>query len=377
MKISVKLYEHMAKELFAKYGIPIPKGNVAMNADEVYKVAAEIGAPVAVKSQVLMGGRGKAGGIKFADDAEGAKKEAEALFGTELLGYTIDRLLVEEKLNIEKEFYLGITVDNQAKKPLLIASTEGGVNIEEVPEKHIVKMHIDPVWGLYPYHTRQLIARLGLSGAEAKGVADIALKLYKLFKDYDSELMEINPLVISGDRVIAADGRATIDDDAMYRHSELPKISESTELEQRIQALGLAYVELDGDIAVMANGAGITMATIDVLAQYGGKAMNFLDAGGGASVEPMAQAIGALVSTNPRAILVNIFGGITRCDDVANAIMTVKNQQGIPVPLVVRLVGTNEAEGVEILKQNGIDAFSSMEEAAKKAVELASAGEGQ
>lgn len=367
----MKLYEYMAKEIFSRHGIPVPRGRVVWSADEAAEVAAEIG-PVALKSQVLAGGRGKAGGIKFADTPEEAAKAAGELLGTEIKGYTVDRLLVEEKLRIDSELYMGITIDGGARNPLLIVSTEGGVNIEEVPERDIAKRTIDITWGLYPYAAREVARRLGLTGAVAKQVADIALRLYRVFRQFDGELTEINPLVISGERVIAADGRLNIDDEALFRHPDQPRVSEATEMEKKVEEIGLSYVELDGDIAVMANGAGVTMATIDILEGYGGQAMNFLDAGGGASAEPMAKAIGLLVATNPRALLINIFGGITRCDDVANAIMTVKNSQGIPVPLVVRLVGTNEDKGVAILKENGINAFSSMDEAAAKVVELAS-----
>lgn len=367
----MKFYEYMAKEVFAKAGIPVPKGRVVWSADEAAQVAGEIG-PVAIKSQVLAGGRGKAGGIKFADTPEEARSAAAALFGTEIRGYVVDRLLVEEKLQINSEMYLGVTVDGGARQPLLIASTHGGVNIEEVPERDIVKRVIDITWGLLPFNTRELARRLGLKGAVARQVGDIALRLYDIFRKYDAEMTEINPLVVSGDRVIAADGRLNIDDEALFRHPDLPRVSEATEMEKKVEEIGLSYVELDGNIAVMANGAGVTMATIDVIEGYGGKAMNFLDAGGGAAAEPMAKAIALLVSTNPKALLINIFGGITRCDDVANAIITVKKSQGIPVPLVVRLVGTNEREGVEILRQNGISAYSSMDEAAAKVVQLAS-----
>ncbi|HEX6990019.1 MAG TPA: ADP-forming succinate--CoA ligase subunit beta, partial [Bacillota bacterium] len=344
----MKMFEFMAKDMFRSAGLPVPRGRVARTPDEAAAAAAEIG-PVAVKSQVLAGGRGKAGGIKFADTPDEARARASELLGSSIQGHTVEQVLVEEKLKIDGELYVSITVDAVARRPLVMASRHGGVNIEEVPEREIVRRHVDITWGLYPYAARAIAARLELAPPLVRPFTDILVRLYDLFRRYDAELVEINPLVISGDRLIAADGRFNVDDDALFRHADVPRVSEATELERRVREIGLAYVELDGDIAVMANGAGITMATIDVLAEYGGRAMNFLDAGGGAAVEPMAKAMAVLVSTNPKAIFVNIFGGITRCDDVANAIVTVKQQQGIPVPLVVRLVGTNEDKGVAIL----------------------------
>lgn len=370
----MKLYEYLAKDIFAKNGIPTPGGKVADTPEEAHKIAAELG-PVALKAQVLVGGRGKAGGIKLAESPEEARVKAGEILGMNLKGYIVDRLLVEPKVKIDKELYLGIAIDANAKKPLIIASAHGGVNIEEVPEKDIVKRTVDIRLGVYPYLGREIARRLGLSGDIAKQFVEILTKLYAVFRKYDAELVEVNPLAITGDRVIAADGRLNIDDDAMWRHKDLPVIDEGTELEKKVRALGLAYVELDGDIAVMANGAGITMGTLDVIQSYGGRPANFLDAGGGASVEPTARAIEILLATNPSAILINIFGGITRCDDVAKAILQVKEARGIPVPLVVRLVGTNETEGVELLRNAGITAYRQMGEAARRVVELAK-GEG-
>lgn len=369
----MKLYEYMAKEVFARHGIPVPRGRVATTPEEAAAIAAEVG-PVAIKSQILAGGRGKAGGIKFANTPEEAAAAAAVLLGTELKGLVIDRVLVEQKLQIYKELYLGVAVDGAAKKPVFIASDQGGVNIEEVPEKQIIRRHIDPRWGMYPFMGREIARRLGLSGNVARQTADIAVKLYSAFAATDAELCEINPLVISGETAIAADGRLNVDDEALFRHRDLPVTREGTPLEQRVKELDLAYVELDGDIAVMANGAGMAMATLDVLQIYGGRPANFLDAGGGAGVEPTARAIEILLETGPKAILINIFGGITRCDDVARAIVQVKETRGIPVPLVVRLVGTNEAAGVEILKGAGIDAYRKMDEAAARVVELAGGG---
>ena len=221
------------------------------------------------------------------------------------------------------------------------------------------------------YLARDIAAEMGLTGDIQKQVAAILQKLYEVFRTEDAELVEINPLVVSGGRVVAADARLNVDDAALFRHKDLPVVEEGTELERKVKEIGLAFVQLDGDIAVMANGAGMAMATLDALQHYGGRPANFLDAGGGASVEPTAEAMGVLVAMQPKAIFVNIFGGITRCDDVANAIVQVKRTRGIPVPLVVRLVGTNERQGVEILRREGIEAFREMSEAARKAAELA------
>ena len=370
----LKLYEYMAKEQFAKFGIPTPKGRVAATPEEAAAICAEVGGAVAIKSQVLAGGRGKAGGIAFADTPDEARTAAARILGSELKGLRVDRVLVEQKLKIDREIYLGLIVEGGQRRATFIASAEGGMSIEEVPESKIVRIPIDPTWGFQPFQGWQVANRLGLTGDIAKQVAGIAYRLSRVMDAMDAELTEINPLVVSGDKVIAADGRLNVDQDAMFRHKDLPAVVEGSELEQKVKAIGLAFVQLDGDIAVMANGAGINMATLDVLQHYGGRPANFLDAGGGAGVEPTARALEILLATNPKAIFVNIFGGITRCDLVAQALVQVKASRGIPVPMVVRMVGTNEAEGVALLKENGMDAYRSMDEAARKVVQLANGG---
>ncbi len=368
----MKLYEYMAKEVFRAFDIPVPAGRVAASPEEAGEIARELGGDVAVKSQVLAGGRGKAGGIKFAGCPEEALDAARELLNQEIRGYRVERVLVEEKLTIDQELYLAIAVDGAARSPVVIASSRGGVDIEQVPEADLIRERIDIRWGFRPYQARRLAYRLGLTGAVARGVASIAIRLYRVFRERDAELTEINPLVVCGNDVLAADARLNVDDEALFRHGDLPKVEEGTEIERRVKSFGLSYVELDGDIAVMANGAGITMATLDILQRYGGRPANFLDAGGGAGTEPTARAIETLLMTRPKAILINIFGGITRCDDVAWAIVQVRNTRGIPVPLVVRLVGTNQEEGVRILRENGLRAYSEMHEAAEKVVALAS-----
>ncbi len=366
----MKLYEYMAKEVFADYGIPIPAGRVVWSPEEAADVAAELGGPVVVKVQVLTGGRGKAGGIQFADDPGSAREKAGDLLGSEIRGYAVDRLLVEEHLNINEELYLGITVDPANRCPLIIASSRGGVSIEDVPGKYIDRREIAIQWGLFPYQARAIAEQIGLSGKIAGQFVKIALSLYRLFREQDAELTEINPLAVSGDRLIAADARLNIDADSRFRH-DYPATAIRSETEERVAALGLSYVQLEGDVAVMANGAGETMATMDILQHYGSGAMNFLDAGGGADMESTTNALRILASTRPRVLLVNIFGGITRCDDVARAVVQVTEEGCLQDPLVVRLSGTNDEQGLAILEEAGIPSFRNLEDAARAAARTA------
>lgn len=366
----MKLYEYLAKQLLAQAGVPTPKGQLATTPAEAEAAARAIG-PCAIKAQVLVGGRGKAGGIKLANTPEEARQRAAEILGMNLKGYIVDKVWVEQQLTIDRELYVSITIDGLAKQPLIIASAHGGVNIEEMPEEYIIKHHVDITTGLLPFHAREIARRMGLKGDLARQFAQVLTSMWKAFRQHDAELVEINPLAIVGDRIMAADSRLNVEDDALFRHKDLPVVEEGTELERKVRATGLAFVQLDGDIAIMANGAGMAMGTLDVLSHYGGRPANFLDAGGGASVEPTAQAISFLLETNPKGILINIFGGITRCDDVARAIIKVKETRGIPVPLVVRLVGTNDAEGRKLLEQAGIHAYTDMGEAARAAVKAA------
>lgn len=369
----MKMYEYMGKEIFAEFGLPVPKGRMVSNPDEAAQVAREIGVPVVIKSQVLSGKRGKAGGIKFADNPEGARAAAQELFGMKIQGLPVNILLVEEKLQIDKELYLSITIDSATKKPVLIASSHGGMDIEEVAEGYIIKRHIDVELGMQGFIASDVVRRMGiaLNSPQAKELVKIINTLYKVFTQKDAELVEINPLVISGEKVIAADSKVTIDDEALYRQLDLPRVEERTVIEKAAHDLGLSFVELDGDIGVMANGAGITMGTLDTITYFGGKPANFLDAGGGTGEEATAKALELILSRKPKSIIINIFGGITRCDDVARAFASVKKNVGIPVPVVIRLVGTNQEAGRSILKEVGIEAYDFMQDAIKKAVELA------
>lgn len=358
----MKLYEHLAKEIFQKYGIPVPKGRICQTPEEAALVAQELG-PVAIKVQILAGGRGKAGGIGFANTPQEARTLAGQLIGSTIRGYKVTKVLVEEKLNVEGELYLGITVDTSARKPVILASKEGGVNIEEVPEERIIKHFIDPLIGLNRYVSLDMGVKLGLEGDILKQFIALSLKLYTIFCAYDAELVEINPLSIVNGHLIALDARLNIDEDALFRHLDLEVEDEGSELEKTIKMLGLSYVQLDGHIAVMANGAGITMATLDTLQKFGGQPANFLDVGGGAGAEALTKALKLLLNTNPRAVLINIFGGITRCDEVARALIEVKEKHGLQVPLVLRLVGTNEEEAHNKLAAYGIKAFKNMQDA--------------
>lgn len=369
----MKLFEYMGKEIFSRNGIKVPAGRVARNSEEVADIAGELG-EVVLKSQMLFGGRGKAGGIKFANGEVEARACADQLFASELKGQKIEILLVEQKIRIDKEIYVSIALDGARKQPVLIASAHGGVDIEEVSPDKIIKKHIDPEVGVLPHFCRDVVCRLGLTGGLEKQGIELIFKLYSIFKQYDCELVEINPLVISNEKLIAADAKVNIDDEAQFRYpSGTPVVEERTALEKKAHDIGISYVELDGDIAVMANGAGITMATLDIIQHFGGSPRNFMDAGGGSDSEATAQALEILVSTKPKVILINIFGGITRCDDVARAFIKVKAGIGIPVPVAIRLSGTNEKEGIEMLGEIGIPCYNNIRDAAVKAVEIAKA----
>lgn len=366
----MKLYEYMGKELFRQYGIPTPKGKIVDQASEAVAVAEELGS-VVVKTQILSGKRGKAGGIKFADNPEEAREAAESILGKEFNGLLAENVLVEEKLNIEHELYLAIVMEGSQQSPVLLASKYGGMDVEDVPENDMLSIPIDVHLGIQPYLSRKVASKLELTGAKQKLLMEILPNLYNMFVEKDCELVEINPLVISGDALIAADAKVTIDDEALFRQADVPYVEERNEAEQQAHAIGLSFVQLDGDIAIMANGAGITMATIDAITHYGGSPANFLDAGGGANIEQTAAALELLLGANPKAIFINIFGGITRCDDVANAFIQVKKQKEINIPVVIRLVGTNQEKGVALLKEHGINAYESMREAAMETVALA------
>ncbi|MHA1736890.1 MAG: ADP-forming succinate--CoA ligase subunit beta [Candidatus Thorarchaeota archaeon] len=376
----MKLFEHEAKDIFRNFGMPTPPGGVARTPEEAKKRAEEIGKPVVVKAQVLTGKRGKAGGVKFADTPEEAAKVAEQILTMRINDLPVEAVLVEEKLDIAQEIYAGITIDRNERKYVVIGSSAGGMSIEELaaeqPEK-IIKRYVEPFLGFQPFEAREMAIAMGFKGKDISKLAGFFLKLWKIVEAYDVELTEINPLILTKDgRFLAADARLNIDDNALYRHKDLiEKLKrepvEQNERERRAAEEGMAYVELDGDIACICNGAGLTMATLDAVALHGGRASTFLDLGGGADAERVEKGIEiALMYPKVEAILINIMGGITRCDEVARGIVAARKEKGIDVPMVIRMVGTNEEEGQKILNEAGIPFLSTMEEAASKVVEL-------
>jgi len=382
---NLKLFEHEAKNVFSKYKIPAPQGGLAASPKQAGEIAAQINAPVAVKAQILVAGRGKAGGILFAASPGEAELVAKKLLSAEIKGFEVRSVLVEEKIPIQRELYFGIAVDRSNRCYVAIASSEGGIEIEEIatamPEK-IVKVFIDPLHRFGLHHARQIARRLGYSGSQKQNLATIFLELYRVATDYDVELAEINPLVETPEgKFVAVDTRLIIDDNALYRHPEFKRRlveegeAELPPLELEARKSGLAYVKLDGNVGVIGNGAGLVMATLDMIQLYGGSPANFLDVGGGASADVMAAALN-LVFSDPRVevVFINILGGITRCDEVAAGILEAKGRVGFLKPVVVRLVGTNEEEGRRILTDAGIHVLDSMEEAAKRAVEIAKTG---
>lgn len=380
----MKISEYEAKAIFSKYGIPTPAGGLATSPAQAQDIAMQLITPVAVKAQVLIAGRGRAGGILFAQSPAEAELNARKLLGAEIKGIKVQSVLVEEEIPKKKELYFGITIDRSNRSYVAIASSEGGVEIEEIaaatPEK-IIKVFIDPLYGFRPYHAIQMAKKLGYTGSQMQSLATIFLNQYKIAMDYDAELVEMNPLIEKPDgKFVAADTRLIIDDSALYRHPEFKKklIEEETALtpqELEAQKSGLAYVKLEGDIGVIGNGAGLVMATLDAIQLYGGKPANFLDVGGGASADRMAAALN-LVLSDPKVkvVFINILGGITRCDEIAKGILDARSRIGFLKPIVIRLVGTNEEEGRRILTEAGIHVLDSMEEAAKRAVEIAETG---
>ncbi|MCL4370312.1 MAG: ADP-forming succinate--CoA ligase subunit beta [Chloroflexi bacterium] len=373
----MKLYEFQAKKVFAQGGIPVPRGEVVQDPESAAKVAEQLGR-VVVKAQVHVGGRGKAGGIKLANSPSEARQYAEGMLGKPLKGFTVSYALVEEALNIASEYYLGITVDRNAEKPIVMLSRMGGVDIEEVAATQpqaIAKMHVDPAWGLWDFQLRDLVERAELDPRVSRDVVGLIRKLYGVFSTSDASLAEINPLVVTGDgKVIAADGKFDVDDNALFRQKELLKyreVSEADPIEAEAARKGVAYVRLDGDIGVIGNGAGLVMTTLDILSRNGGKAANFCDLGGGAKAETVRQDL-ELVLMNPRVkgVLFNIFGGIVRCDEVAKGIIEATRTMDIKVPIVIRMSGTRAAEGRELLKGTNLIPAATAQEAAKKIIEL-------
>lgn len=379
----MKLLEYEAKEYFRRHGIPTPQGRMITTPREARDYTAELGKPVVIKAQLPVGGRGKAGGVRFADTPEEATAAANALLGMKIKGLKVEKLYVEEKLRIVNEIYLGITVDRRNKAYVLLASREGGMDIEEVaartPER-IVRHLVDPVHGLRSYHGNLVAKRLGYGGRKMLQFTAVVESLYELALEMDAEITEINPLAEVEDGFTAADARLNVDNNALFRHRELEERllesyrGELTEREMEARSQGLTYVELDGNIGIIGNGAGLTMATLDTVMLHGGRAANFLDLGGGATPERIGEAAKfVLGDERTRALLVNVLGGITRCDHIAEGVVAARREVAVEKPVVVRMMGTNEEEGRKILKEAGIETLGSMEEAAELAVKLAEA----
>jgi succinyl-CoA synthetase beta subunit len=375
----LKLHEYQSKHLFAEHGVPIAKGRVASTATEAREIAIELGGRVVIKSQVLVGGRGKAGGIKLAKSPQEAEDLATQILSMTIKGLPVRKVLVDEAANIKKEIYLGITNDRAARRPVIICSAEGGVEIEEVARtnpKAIIREHVDPILGLHDYVARNIALAINLPREHWKAFTQIAAGLYETYVDTDATLAEINPLVITGDgRLVALDGKIVIDDNALYRHPDLAEmrdLDEESPQETEARKYGLSYVKLDGEIGCLVNGAGLAMATMDIVKHFGGEPANFLDIGGGAGADKVTAAL-RIILAEPRvkAILINIFGGITRCDEVARGILAAMKEVGVKVPMVVRLVGTNEEEGRQLLSDANLITATSLAEAAQKSVAAA------
>ena len=380
----MKLFEYEAKTILAKYGIPTPEGGLATSASQAKEVASKLKPPVVIKAQVLVAGRGKAGGILFASSAEEAETAANKLLNMQIKGIPVKSIWIEEKIQIKRELYFGITTDRFNQSYVAIASAAGGMEIEEIaaktPEK-VIKLLINPEYGFRSFHARQMATKMGYAGNQISELGKVLERLYCIGMDYDAELIEMNPLVETVDgKFAAADARIILDDNALFRHQEYRKrlLEGESELSpQELEAMknDLAYVKLDGNIGVIGNGAGLVMATLDTIQYYGGKPANFLDVGGGAPSEKTALALKIVLSDpNVRALFINILGGITRCDEVARGILEAKEKVGVTKPMVIRLVGTNEEEGKRILTNAGIHVLESMEEAAQRAVEISKQG---
>jgi succinyl-CoA synthetase beta subunit len=380
----MKLFEYEAKEILAKYGIPVPQGGLATSTAQAGEVAAKLKLPVAVKAQVLVAGRGKAGGILFANSIEETGKTAMKLLNMQIKGILVKSIWIEEKIQVKKELYFGVTTDRFNQRYIAIASAVGGIDIEEVASKtpdKVIKTPIDPEFGLAAFQAKEIAKKIGYSGTQLLDLGKVFERLYHAGMDCDAELIEMNPLVETIDgKFVAADARIIIDDNALFRHQEYEKrlLEGESELSpQELEAMkeDLAYVKLDGNIGVIGNGAGLVMATLDTIQYYGGKPANFLDVGGGAPSEKTALALRLVLSDpNVKALFINILGGITRCDEVAKGIVGAKEKVSVTKPMVIRLVGTNEEEGKRILKEAGVHVLESMEEAAQRVVEISKTG---
>jgi succinyl-CoA synthetase beta subunit len=381
----VKIHEHYAREIFKYYKLPIPDFGVATSPDEAEKLAAHLGCPVVIKAQVLVGGRGKAGGVKLANSPAEAYEKAEKIFALIIKGLPVEKVLVAKAVDIEKEYYIGITLDRDRKQHVVIASPAGGVDIEQVaeetPEK-IGKLWIDPSYGLHPYEVRKMLFNIGFERNVAPTAASVIQKLYRCTLEKDCSLVEVNPIVLSPDgKIWAIDAKINFDDNGLFRHPELLELKESEDtdpIEREAHARGLTYVRLEGgNVGIIGNGAGLVMATMDEVKRAGkgiAKPANFLDIGGGARADVVSNSLEVvLMDPNVKAVLINVFGGITRCDEVAKGLLEAVKSIDLRVPVTIRLAGTNEAEGREMMKDSPLVAVESLEQAAEKIVGWVSA----
>jgi succinyl-CoA synthetase beta subunit len=367
----MKLLEYRAKRLFDSYGIPIPDGYVVRGPEELLDVSS----PSVLKAQVPVGGRGKAGGIKFASTLQEARTAITGILELDISGHVPEEILVERRLAIEREIYLSITIDWSRRIPMLLASPEGGIEIENVPDKKIGKWYVHPFVGIQAYQIREVCSFLRVEDQQRRELSDLLRNLWRLFWENDCELTEINPLVQTEDgRLVAGDAKITINDDSLYRHREMLALEEElTPLEREAKEKGIAFVKLDGEIGVIANGAGLTMATLDNLELHGGRGGVFLDLGGTDDPKKAEQAFELMIKASPKVILLNIFGGMTKCDSVAEGVLAVKNKLGISIPVVARVRGMNEQRGRDMLSSAGIIALKNLDEACLKASELGGA----
>ena len=377
----MKIHEFQAKEIFSRYAIPVTKETVCYTTEEVCVAAEQLGYPVVVKAQVHAGGRGKAGGVKLARTLDDAKNAANQILGMDIKGYTVEKVLVAQGVKFNKEFYVGMTIDRNTKSVLFMASKEGGVEIEEVAKDNpeaILKFPIDPDLGMAPFLARKIAFELFDDFSLVKQGADMFQKLYKIFLDTDSSLVEINPLVVTDEgNLLALDGKMNFDDNALFRQSAIEALNEPTEDEKKeIEAKesGLTYIRLDGNIGCMVNGAGLAMASMDVIKHFGGQPANFLDIGGSSNPQKVIDAMNLLTSDkNVKVIMINIFGGITRCDDVAKGLVIALDQLKMDIPIVIRLSGTNAEEGLRIIASQNLPIVGSLSEAAQEAIRLVNA----
>jgi succinyl-CoA synthetase beta subunit len=376
------LLEHQGKELFKRFGIPVSDGRVATTPEEARRAAEEIGGQVVVKAQVLTGGRGKAGGVQLAEGPDEAEQKAKDILGLDINGHVVRKLWIERASEIAKEYYLSITFDRGAKQPLFMFTTQGGVEIEDVAANNpdaLVRLHVDALEGFQPWVARRLVYGAGVEDAgEQKQIADIVAKLYNCFVDCDAMLTEINPLIVTPDgEVKALDSKFTVDDSALYRHPDIAELREpgaADPLEALAREKGVTYVKLDGFVGILGNGAGLSMSTVDVVVVAGGKPANFCDLGGGGNAQGVIDALEVITQdAQVKSILFNIFGGITRCDEVARGILEALERMQITLPIVVRLDGTNAEEGRKILAEAAppnVHVEATMLDAARRAVEL-------